>query len=160
MSKILSRTSVLAAVLLCLVVLNFRLCADERRPDKLTLKSGYSGKVLIDGARQIYLSATLDEEGKGWGKLAFDPNIREGNTSTQIAIQEIPIELRLVRGEEQAAKGRRLYEVKRSTPLDPMGKAKEDGDHWFLVRPLKEGMPCWLVLAGKDGKVQDVLMLK
>jgi hypothetical protein len=37
---------------------------------------------------------------------------------------------------------------------------EEKGQHWLLVKPLKEGLPCWLLFADKDGKVQDVLMLE
>jgi hypothetical protein len=157
MSNILSRGVVLATALVCLVVVELQVRAEDKPPEKLALQSGYSGKVLVDGARRISLSVVLDEKGGGSGTLTLDPNIRDGERSTQIAIQEIPIRLRLAQGEGQAGKGRRLYELKRT---GPEGQPEEGGERWFLVRPLKEGMPCWLVFADKDGKFQDILVLE
>jgi hypothetical protein len=116
MSNILSRGVVLAAALICLVVVALPAPADNKPPAKRTLKSGYSGKVLVGGARQVSLSVALDELGGGSGVLTLDPNIRDGGISTQIAIQEIPIRLRLAQDEGQAGKGRRFYELKRTWP--------------------------------------------
>jgi len=131
--------------------------AEDRPEDSLALKSGYSGKWLTGGARRVHLTITLGEKGTGSGTLTLDPNIYEGDTATQIAIQKIPVQARLVHDEEAAAKGRRLYELRRS---EEEGKVDKTGEHWLLVRPLKAGAPCWLVFADKDGKVQDVLMLE
>jgi len=150
-------TSTLAAALSGFVLIESEARANVKRPDKLTLKSGYSGKVLIDRARRVSLSVTLDGKGSGWGVLTFDPNFYEGGTATQIAIEEISIQLRLVADEAKTAKGRRVYELKRTASE---GKVEEGVEHWFLVRPLKEGMPHWLVFVDKDGRFRDVLMLE
>jgi len=157
MSNIVSRGAVLVPALVCLLVVELQLRAEDKPPEKLVLKSGYSEKVLVEGARRVSLSITLDEKGGGSGTLTFDPNIRNGETSTQIAIKEIPIRVRLARDEGQAGKGRRLYELRRA---ELEGQPEEERARWFLVRPLKEGMPCWLVLADKDGKFQDILVLE
>ena len=157
MSNILARGGVLATALICLVVIELQLRAGYKPPEKLALKSGYSGKVLVGGARRVSLSVVLDEKGGGSGILTLDPNIWDGERSTAIAIREIPIRLRLAQDEGQAGKGRRLYELKRA---GPEGQAEEGGERWFLVRPLKEGMPYWLVFADKDGKFQDILVLE
>ena len=134
-----------------------RVRAEDRPNDSLTLKSGYSGKWLAGGARRVHLTVTLDEKGNGSGTLTLDPNIYEGAKATQIAIQKIAVRVRLAHNEEAAAKGRRLYELRRS---GEEGKVDETGEHWLLVRPLKAGAPSWLVFADMDGKVQDVLMLE
>src|SRR5262245_60969385 len=157
MPNIVSRGGVLAAALVCLVAYELRVCADDKPPEKLSLKSGYSGKMLVDGARRVSLSVTLDAKGGGSGTLTLDPNIRDGARSTTIAVREIPIRAQLVRDEEQAAKGRRLYELKRT---GPEGKVDESGERWFLVRPLKEGRARWLLFADKDGRFQDILVLE
>src|SRR5262245_56827767 len=101
MSNILWRIVVMAGV----VVLGLQLHAEGRPHETLNLQSGYSGKVLVDGARQVILSVTLDEKGGGSGTLALDSNIRAGGTSTTAA-REIPIRIRLIQDEEHAAKGR------------------------------------------------------
>ena len=69
--------------------------AEDRPNDSLTLKSGYSGKWLAGGARRVHLTVTLDEKGNGSGTLTLDPNIYEGAKATQIAIQKIPVRVRL-----------------------------------------------------------------
>jgi hypothetical protein len=155
MSCILSRAVVLAVALICPVVVAPRVRADDKSSERLTLKSGYSGKVLVDGARSVSLSVTLDTKGGGSGTLTLDPNLRDGLKSTTIAIREVPVRLRLVQDEGQPGKGRRLYELKRTH-----AKVEEGGHRRFLVRPLKKGMPCWLVVADKDGKFQDILLLE
>lgn len=157
MSTVLSRAVVLVAALAGLVLVEGPVRAEDKPPQKLTLKSGYSGKPLVDGARRVRLSVSLDESGNGSGVLTFDPNVVDGKRSTAAAVREIPVQIQLTRDEEQTTKGRRLYELKKT---GPEGKV-EEGDHrWFLVKPLKEGTPCWLVIADKDGKVQDVLVLE
>src|SRR5262249_24889185 len=148
---------VLAAALAGLLLTEFQVGADDKQFEKLTLKSSYSGKVLIAVARRVSLSVTLDEKGGGSGTLRLDPNIREGATSTLAEIRDIPVRVQLARDEEQATKGRRLDELKRT---GPEGKVEEGGERWFLVKPLREGMPYWLVFADKDGKFQDVLVLE
>jgi hypothetical protein len=74
-----------------------------------------------------------------------------------MAVRGIPVRLRLVKDEDQAAKGRRLYEQRKT---EEEGKAEAGERRWFLVRPLDKGSPCWLVFADKDGKFQDVLRLE
>jgi hypothetical protein len=156
MSNNLLRAGVLV-VLAGLAGSDLRVRAEDRPDDRLTLKSGYSGKWLAGGARRVHLTITLDEKGNGSGTLTLDPNIYEGATATQIANQKIEVRARPAHDEEAAAKGRRLYELKRS---GEEGKVDETGEHWLLVRPLKAGAPCGLVFVDKDGKVQDVLMLE
>jgi hypothetical protein len=134
-----------------------RVRAEDRPEDSLTLKSGYSGKWLAGGARRVHLTVTLDKRGDGSGTLTLDPNVYEGGTATQIAIQKIPVRARLAHDDEAAAKGRRLYELRRS---EEEGKVDKTGEHWLLVRPFKAGAPCWLVFVDKDGKAQDVLLLE
>jgi len=157
MSSFLSRAVVPGVALIGLVVVELQVRAEDKPPEKLALKSGYSGKVLADGARRVSLSVTLDEKGSGSGTLTLDPNITDGERSTAIAILEVPISLQLVPDEGQAGKGRRLYELKRT---GPEGKVEEGGPRWFLVRPVEKGAPSWLVFADKDGKFQDILLLQ
>jgi hypothetical protein len=157
MLNVLARTSVLVAVLVSLLLTQPQVRADDKPSEKLTLKSNYSGKVLLHGARRVNLSLTLDKMGGGSGMLTLDPNISDGMISTTIAIRTIPIQLQVVHDDEQAAKGRRLYELK---AMGHEGKAEQKENRWFLVKPLKKGMPCWLVFANKDGKFQDVLILQ
>lgn len=157
MQNTLSRTGVLAAVLACLAAIEPRVRADDTPAEMLTLKSGYSGKVLVAGARRIGLSVTLDEKGDGSGTLMFDPNIVDGLRSTTIAIKTIPVRIRLIRDEEHAARGRRLYEL---VMTGPEGKVVEGGERWLLVRPLKKDGPYSLIFEDKNGKVQDVLVLE
>jgi len=144
-------------VLVYLVVIASQVRAGDESPETLTLKSGYTGKMLVDGARRVGLSVTLDAKGDGSGTLKLDPNISDGAISTTIAVREIPVRVRLVADEGQAGKGRRLYELKRT---GPEGKVEEGGERWFLVRPLKKGAPSWLVFADKDGNFQDILVLE
>ena len=118
MSNVLSRTVVLAAALVSVVVLELQVRAEDKPSEKLALESGYSGKVLIDGARRVSLSVTLDAKGSGSGTLRFDPNILDGDTSTSAAIRKIPIRIQLAPDEAQAAKGRRLFELKRKGDED------------------------------------------
>jgi hypothetical protein len=157
MSNILSRRSVLAAALGGVVATTLRVRADGKQLGKLNLASGYSGKILVDGARRVFLSATRDEKGEGSGTLTFDPNITDGIRSTTIGIRSIPIRLQLVRDEERITKGRRLYELTRTGAKD---EGEIGGERWFLIQPLKEGAPHWLVFADKDGKFLDTLMLE
>lgn len=156
MSNFLSRRRILAAALAGLLAHELRLCADDKPPEQLALKSGYSGNVLVAGARRISVSVTLDEKGDGSGTLTLDPNIVDKDRSTTIAIKTIPVRIRLIRDKEHTAKGRRLYEMMRT---GPEGKIEEGGDRWFLVRPLKNDMPWRLIFADRDGKFQDVLTL-
>jgi hypothetical protein len=81
-----SNTMSRGAVLVCLVVVGLQAWADDQPPEKLTLKSGYSGKVLVNGARRVSVSMTLDEKGGGSGALTLDPNIVDGGASTTIAV--------------------------------------------------------------------------
>jgi len=77
MSNFMSSAVVLAAALLGLAAVEFQVRADDRQPEKLTLQSGYSGEVLIAGARRVSLSVVLDRKGCGSGTLTLDPNIHE-----------------------------------------------------------------------------------
>src|SRR5262245_40725261 len=136
MPNIVLRRIVMAATLASLVAVELRAQADDKPSEKLTLKSGYSGKMLVEGGRKVSLSVALDGKGNGSGTLRLDPNIHEGNTSTQIAIHEISIQLRLIPDEGQAAKGRRLYELRKVVMDDSLGRAKVEPVRWLLVRPV------------------------
>lgn len=123
------------------------------------LESAYSGEVLLAGARRISLSLRLDldNEGSGSGTLKLDPNTHfPVGGSTAMAIREIPVKLQAVKDEGQAAKGRRLFELKE---VGPDGNVKEGGERWFLVRPAERRGAWWLILADRDGKFQDLLVL-
>jgi|GEM_PF-3892508 len=157
MSNVMSRRGVLAAALGGIASLGLPARAEDRPTATIHLKSGYSGKWLVAGARQVRLSVTLRASGNGSGTLTLDPNIYEGGTATQIAIRQIEVRVELVHDDEQSAKGRRLYELKK-TGLD--GKVGAADERWFLVKPIKEGMPCWLLFADRDGKFQEVLILE
>jgi hypothetical protein len=128
-----------------------------RADDTIALKSAYSDKALVAEARQVRLSVKLDDKGNGSGTLTLDPNIHDQFGVTQIAITEIPVRVRTVQDDGRDAKGRRLYELK---PIGDEGKVKEDGKHWFLVRPLKAGTPSLLIFADERGKLQDVLTVE
>jgi hypothetical protein len=156
MSNVLSPTAFLLVGLAAFAAVETRVRA-EAPPETLTLKSGYSRGWLVAGARQLHLSVTLDPTGSGTGTLTFDPNIHDEWGSTCIATREIQVRVRLVPDDAREAKGRRLYEL---TPVGDEGKVQGDGDRWLLVRPVKAGVPCWLVLPDKDGKVHDVLVLE
>ena len=155
MSNIVLRTSALAVALTGLALVDLKACPEIKPAEKLTLKSRYTGKVIVDGARQVTLSVTLDEKGGGLGSLTFDPNIYENGTATQIAIHKYLIRMQPVRDEEYAAKGRRLYELKREILEDSLGKdrLKDEPVRWFLVIPEKPGTPSWFVLADQGRQV-------
>src|SRR5262245_2060167 len=157
MSNIMSRRGALAAALAGVALFQLPAQAADRRLEELTLKSGYSGNWLVSGARRVSLSVTLNHRGSGSGTLTLDPNIYDRGTSTQIAMHEIAVQVQLVQDDEQTAKGRRLYELKR-TGLD--GAVEHGGERWFLVRPIKERTPSSLIFADKEGKLHDVLMLE
>jgi len=131
--------------------------AEGRTGEQFELKSAYSKDPLVSGARQVHLTITLDDKGNGSGTLTLDPNIHDEFGSTCIAINNVPVQVRLVRDEGSAAKGRRIYELKRT---GDEGKVEEGREHWLLIRPLKTGTPAALVFVDKDGKVQDVLMVE
>jgi hypothetical protein len=157
MSNVMSRRGALAAALGGIASLGLPARAKDRPTATINLKSGYSGKWLVAGARRVSLSVTLRVSGNGSGTLTLDPNIYEGGTSTQIAIHQIAVRVELIHDDEQSAKGRRLYELKQ-TGLDDKLEARRE--RWFLVKPIREGMPCWLVFADKDGTLQDVLIVE
>jgi hypothetical protein len=157
MSKIISRRVVLATALAGAVILKSPAWAKDKTSEELTLKSAYTGKVLVAGARQVHLSVTLDEKGNGSGTLTLDSNLHVGLRSTTAAVRQIPVRVQLVRDEEQSAKGRRLYEL---TESGPEWKVKYGDGRWFLVQPIREGTPCWLVFVDQDGKFRDLVALE
>jgi hypothetical protein len=162
MSNIVLRTSALAVALTGLALADLKACPEIKPAEKLTLKSHYTGKVIVDGARQIFLTVTMDSKKGGSGTLTFDPNIYENGTATQIAIHNIAIRMELVPNEDHAAKGRRLYALKRDGVDDFLGRARlqEEPARWFLAIPEEDGMPAWLILADHDGKFQDIIVLE
>lgn len=121
------------------------------QPQRLALKSEYNQKPILDGARQIHLTVTLDDKGTGTGVLTFDPNIKHKGGSTEIALREIPVRVQL--RDEQDGKGRRLYDV--SNMQEP---AKSD--RWVLVRPLKGGSPSYLMIFDTNGKFRDAVLVE
>jgi hypothetical protein len=155
-----SQAVILVTTLACVGFISDNLRADRRPQETLDLASAYTGRVLVDGARRVSLSLTLDDKGNGSGVLGLDPNVRDGDTSTAAAVLSIPVRVRLVRDEEQVAKGRQLYELSWAPRGDgPEGAGPGPGGRWFLVKSLQKGAPCWLVFTGEDGVVQDVLTL-
>ncbi|HKA08583.1 MAG TPA: hypothetical protein VKD71_15095 [Gemmataceae bacterium] len=157
MSYVLSRTGVLAAALASFVLVDGPGRAEDKRGQELNLMSRYAGNVLVDGARRVSLSVTLDGKGGGSGTLTFDPNIYEGETATCIAVKYFKVRVEAVADAENETKGRRVYELKQT---GPEGKVETGDERWFLVRPIKGGADCWLVFADKDGKFRDILMLE
>lgn len=151
-----SRAGIFVAALAGLAAVETSVRADGPA-ETITLKSDYSRDWLVDRARQVHLSMTLDKTGSGSGTLTFDPNIHDEWGSTCIAIHEVRVRVRLICDDARDAKGRRLYELR---PVGEEGRVMEDGERWLLVRPLKAGAPCSLVFADKDGKVRDVLLLE
>jgi hypothetical protein len=154
MSNILSR-GVLLAALVGLAAGQPRSSACEPPGEELTLKSAYSAKPMVDRARQVRLVLTLDAAGNGSGTLTLDPNIIDELGSTCIALDEIPVHVRLIADDEATAKGRRVYELKRVEE-----EGREGLGQWLLIRPLKAGAPLSLVFVEKDGKVRDVVMVE
>jgi hypothetical protein len=145
-------SNLLTATVICLVAFP----TYAKPSEELTLKSSYSRNYLVDGARQVCLKVTLDEKGRGDGKLVLDPNIVDGWGSTCIAPREYSVSIRLVESKEEAAKGRRLYEIR---VKDNEGR-EGNRSHWFLIRPLKESSPSFLVFMDRDGNFKDVLAMQ
>jgi hypothetical protein len=154
MSNVLSR-GVLVAALVGFMAGEPRAAACLPPGEELTLKSAYSAKPTVDGARQVRLQLRLDAAGSGSGTLTLDPNIVDEFGSTCIALDESPVRIRLIADDEATAKGRRIYELKR---IEDEGK--EGLGRWLLIRPVKTGTPSSLVFVEKDGKVRDVVMVE
>ena len=124
---------------------------------KLSLSSGYGRGLLGERAASVHLSATLDAQGGGKGKLSLDPNSKGFDRfgdftgmTTEIAVQELPVTLEEVKAKGQPKGGRRLYEIK-GHRLDK---------RLFLVVPAKGGTTYRIVSADKAGEVQEVLLLE
>jgi len=162
MLNIVLRTSALIVALTGLALTNLKACPEIKPAEKIEFKSRYSGKVILDGARQVKLWLVLDGKGGGSGVLTFDPNLYEDGSATQIAIKDIAVRAKLIHDENHAAKGRRLYELKIDTRVDQLleSKLRDEPVRWFLVVPEKKGMPSWFVLADKDGKFQDIIVME
>jgi hypothetical protein len=154
MANLLSR-GVLFAALVGLAAGQSRASACLPPGEQLTLKSAYSAKPLIDGARQVRLHLRLDAAGTGSGTLTLDPNIVDELGSTCIALDDIPVRIRLVADDDAAAKGRRVYELRRVEE-----EGREGLGTWLLIRPLKAGAPSSLVFLENDGKVRDVVVVE
>jgi hypothetical protein len=135
----------------------------EKRPaTPLTLKSRYSGEIIADGARRVTLTVTLDDKGEGSGTLSFDPNTYDAHGATQIAIHHVQVRLHQVKDAAHAAKGRRLYEIKREGRdewLPTCGEVIVPA-RWFLVLPEKKDNTSWLVLTDTAGKFQDIIVME
>jgi hypothetical protein len=155
MSKLLLRTGVLA--LAYLVVIEFQVNAAEKPAEEFDLQSEYSDTPFFGFNRQVSVGVTIGGGGSGSGVLTLDPNIRKGRESTLIAIQNIPVKLKLVQDKTETAKGRRLYEL-REVGLE--GQVDAGPVRWLLAVPLKAGAPCWLMSVDENGKFQDIVMLK
>jgi hypothetical protein len=154
MFNFLSR-GVLVAALVGLLASEPRSAACEPPGEQLSLKSAYSARPMINGARQVRLLLKLDAAGNGSGTLTLDPNITDGLRSTCIAFDESPVRVRPLADDEATAKGRRVYELKRVEE-----EGREGLGQWLLIRPLKAGAPSSLVFVEKDGKVRDVVMVE
>jgi hypothetical protein len=154
MSKIMSRSCLLVAAFLCVGAFAFQASAASESSE--TLKSGYSGKVLADGARRITLEVKWDEKGHGSGSLTLDPNITNGMFSTCMAFQSYSVQLQLISDDDYSTKGRRLYALKEMGPEGNVGKDVR----WYLMRPTKIGEPSWLIFVDKNGKTQDVVVVE
>jgi hypothetical protein len=125
-------------------------------PEELTLKSSYSRKALVDGARQIRVNLKIDEKGNGTGTIELDPNSIEEWGSTCMAIQTLSVQVQLVDGDSQTAKGRRLYALK-ETRLD---ERLRNQPKFYLIRPTQAGASMMLVFVDDAGKFRDVVELK
>lgn len=154
MANVLSR-GILVAALFGLLTGGPCSTACEPPGEELTLKSAYSAKPMIDRARQVRLALKLDAAGRGSGTLTLDPNIVDELGSTCIALDEIPVHVRLIADDQATAKGRRVYELKRVEE-----EGREGLGQWLLIRPLKAGAPSSLVFVEKDGKVRDVVIVE
>jgi len=163
MLNIVSRSSALVVALMGLAFADLQACPEIKPAEKLTLKSHYTGKVLVDGARRVTLTLTLDSKTGGSGTLTFDPNTYFKNGSaTQIAIHTIAIRADLVPNEDHAAKGRRLYELRRDE-VDFLGGRSgliAEPVRWYLAIPEKPGTPSWLILADEKGKFHDIIVIE
>ena len=101
----------------------------------------------------MILSVELDGKGGGTGWLSFDPNKRSRglygiDQYTLIGVQPVRVTLKVVRDENQAEKGRRMYEV-----------SGGQSGRLCLVFPAETTSPCWLVIAGTGG-VEDMIVMR
>jgi hypothetical protein len=154
MANVLSR-GVLVAALVGLLTGGLRSTACEPPGEQITLKSAYSAKPIIGGARQVRLALKLDAARSGSGTLTLDPNIIDELGSTCIALDVTPVHVRLIADDEATAKGRRVYELKRVEE-----EGREGLGRWLLIRPLKTGVPSSLIFVDNDGKVRDVVVVE
>jgi hypothetical protein len=159
MSNVVLRTGVL--VLACLVAVEFRVKAAEKKAEELNLRSEYSDAPLLKGGREVGLAVTLNEKGGGSGILTLDPNIQREDKNGIISKTLLPdavisVQLKLIQDKAETAKGRRLYELREVEN----GKVDTGRVRWYLAVPLKEGAPCWLMSADENGKFQDIVMLR
>ena len=127
--------------------------AGEKGKQTLHLSSAYFPNGSPAGGRTVTLSVELDGQGGGTGWIAFDPNMvwpgQHGlDIQTLIGFEHKKVTLVLVADKDQAAKGRRLYEVRGET-----------AGRLFLVVPAQAKGPCWLLLAGKAGAPDILEML-
>ena len=127
---------------------------EEKNGGTLNLESAYFEKAIVTmrgnlGAKTVGLEAKLDGKGGGTGKLTLDPNLKQGRASTAIGIWFVKVNLKEVRADESAKKGRQLYEVSGQgmEPLLPVSV------------PTKGDGPCWLLIGGKDG-IEDMIEMQ
>lgn len=127
---------------------------DERNGGTLALETAYFEKPIVTmggnlGAKTVGLEATLDGKGGGTGKLTLDPNLKHGGASTAMGIWSVKVDLKEVKTDESAKKGRQLYEV----------SGQELEARLLVSVPAKEDGPCWLLIDGKEG-IEDMIEMQ
>jgi hypothetical protein len=122
---------------------------DKKGSQALNLETKHFKQAIISNAKTVGLEVKLDGKGSGKGTLSLDPNRRYNDgLSTGIAVTLVKVTLKEVQAEEQANKGRRIYEIS--------GKGL---DRLRLMVPTKSDGVCWLLIAGKDG-IEDIVEMR
>lgn len=128
-----------------------------RKSVTFDLRSAYTGEVIIDSARRVYLTVAVNGSGDGSGTLTFDPNTVKGIMCTAVAVTPIRVKVELVKDEKYTVKGRRVYKLTRD---DGEGERAKGEGHWLLVVPTNGGSAGSLVFLDQKGKFRDSIALE